>query len=269
MFKWFKQGPETTEDDWRSGRPSTSKRDQNIEKIVIPICMVQAGDIIKHDGTSGESIYGPVFEDEKKEIQHTEPGMVGMANTGPNTNHSQFYITTVPCPHLDDINVIVGRVVKGLNILVEMADIPRENDKPLEKIWIENCGQYKHGDPIDVREADGTEDVYPPWPNDWDLNPLENYAVVERAVTDIKNSGNHFYQKQNYIDSERKYVKTLRYIDWYLCNKRKSNYRSNIENLRLISMLNLSAVKLKRNKYKEVIELCDEVSEDMYDSRNN
>lgn len=58
--------------------------------------------------------------------------MVGMCNSGPNTNHSQFYITTQPCYHLDDTNVVVGKVVKSLNLIVEMADIPRENDAPLE-----------------------------------------------------------------------------------------------------------------------------------------
>lgn len=55
-----------------------------------------------------------------------------MSNSGPNTNQSQFYITTVPCTHLDGTNVIVGKVVKGFNIVVEMANVPRENDKPLE-----------------------------------------------------------------------------------------------------------------------------------------
>lgn len=58
-----------------------------------------------------------------------------MSNKGidhPNTNGSQFYITTVPCPHLDGLNVIVGKVVKGLNIVVEMSDVPRIDDRPLE-----------------------------------------------------------------------------------------------------------------------------------------
>lgn len=61
--------------------------------------------------------------------------MVGMCNSGPNTNQSQFYITTQPCYHLDDTNVVIGKVVKGLNIIVEMSDVPRENDVPLEVSW--------------------------------------------------------------------------------------------------------------------------------------
>lgn len=58
--------------------------------------------------------------------------MVGMCNSGPNTNHSQFYITTQPCFHIDETNVICGKVVKGLKIIEEMSDVKRENDIPLE-----------------------------------------------------------------------------------------------------------------------------------------
>lgn len=65
-------------------------------------------------------------------LQHEAEGTVGMANCGKNTNNSQFYITTVPCSHLDGLNVIVGKVHKGLNILREMANLPKNNDKPVE-----------------------------------------------------------------------------------------------------------------------------------------
>lgn len=63
-------------------------------------------------------------------LQHDEDGKVGMANAGPNTNNSQFYITTVPCSHLDSRNVVFGRVRKGLNIIREMGDVPRIDDHP-------------------------------------------------------------------------------------------------------------------------------------------
>lgn len=59
-----------------------------------------------------------------------------MSNCGPNTNNSQFYITTVPCPHLDGLNVVFGKVQKGLNILREMANLPKKDDKPLEVVTI-------------------------------------------------------------------------------------------------------------------------------------
>lgn len=68
-------------------------------------------------------------------LQHIEEGYVGMSNKGsqcPNSNNSQFYITTAPSSHLDGLNVIVGKVVKGLNIIIEMFDVARVNDIPLE-----------------------------------------------------------------------------------------------------------------------------------------
>lgn len=65
-------------------------------------------------------------------LQHDQIGRVGMCNSGPNTNQSQFYITTERCYQLDDTNVIVGKVIKGLKIIMEMSDVKRENDIPLE-----------------------------------------------------------------------------------------------------------------------------------------
>ncbi|KAJ8919566.1 hypothetical protein NQ315_002188 [Exocentrus adspersus] len=224
---------------------------------VIPICMTQGGDICNHDGTGGESIYGGTFEDERLDSNHKEEGMVGMSNNGPNTNQSQFYITTVPCSHLDNTNVIVGKVVRGFNIVVEMADIPRENDTPVEPITIEDCGELKAGEPWNITENDGTLDVYPPWPDDWEQATKYDLPVVHKAIDAIKSSGNYFYEHKNYVDSERKYVKTLRYIDWYLCQK--GDKSKQIENMRMLSMLNLAAVKLKREKYKEALELCNQI----------
>lgn len=66
-----------------------------------------------------------------KILQHAEEGVVSMANAGPNTNSSQFFITTVPCSHLDGINVAFGKVRKGFSVVQEIADCPSEKDKPL------------------------------------------------------------------------------------------------------------------------------------------
>ncbi|XP_018564860.1 peptidyl-prolyl cis-trans isomerase D [Anoplophora glabripennis] len=224
---------------------------------VIPICIVQGGDIVNNDGTSGESIYGEKFDDECLELEHKTEGLVGMSNSGPNTNQSQFYITTVLCSHLDGTNVIVGKVVKGLNIIVEMANIPRESDKPLEPIMIEDCGEFKPGESWNICENDGTLDVYPPWPDDWCIDSVDNYRIIKKTIEAIKDSGNYFYKNHNYIDSERKYVKTLRYIDWYICHKKENSKL--MEDTRTYSLLNLAAVKLKREKYKDVLELCSQV----------
>ncbi|KAI9032606.1 cyclophilin A [Phycomyces nitens] len=108
---------------------------------VIPDFMLQGGDFTNHNGTGGRSIYGEKFADENFILKHTTPGLLSMANAGPNTNGSQFFITTVSTPWLDGKHVVFGSVVDGMNVVKAIEKLGSGNGRTKAKITIDKSGQ--------------------------------------------------------------------------------------------------------------------------------
>eukprot|EP01064_Diplonema_japonicum_P024684 TRINITY_DN352_c0_g3_i1.p1 TRINITY_DN352_c0_g3~~TRINITY_DN352_c0_g3_i1.p1 ORF type:complete len:295 (+),score=77.34 TRINITY_DN352_c0_g3_i1:45-887(+) len=108
---------------------------------IIPSFMCQGGDFTTGDGRGGESIFGAKFEDENFKITHTKEGLLSMANAGPGTNGSQFFITTTATPHLDGKHVVFGEVIEGMEVVKLMEGTEKgEGDKPIKDVEIADCG---------------------------------------------------------------------------------------------------------------------------------
>ena len=103
--------------------------------------MCQGGDFTQGNGRGGESIYGGKFADEEFQLSHTAPGLLSMANSGPDSNGSQFFITTVPCPHLDGKHVVFGEVDSGFQTLGAMEEAGSASGMTNKRVVIADFGE--------------------------------------------------------------------------------------------------------------------------------
>ena len=103
--------------------------------------MLQGGDFTHGTGVGGKSIYGAKFPDENFVKKHERPGLLSMANAGPNTNGSQFFITTVPCPWLDGKHVVFGEVTDGFDVVKKVESLGSGSGSTKARITIAKSGE--------------------------------------------------------------------------------------------------------------------------------
>jgi len=140
--------PRTAENFYQlaTGENGYGYKDSTFHRIISDF-MIQGGDFTAHNGTGGKSIYGEKFADENFKHHHTKKGLLSMANAGPGTNGSQFFITTqAPLSHLDGKHVVFGEVSQGYELVVREMEkeglTSLENDKPSHEVKITDCGKY-------------------------------------------------------------------------------------------------------------------------------
>ncbi|BGP38944.1 peptidyl-prolyl cis-trans isomerase cpr6 [Rhodotorula kratochvilovae] len=214
---------------------------------VIRKFMIQGGDFTAGNGTGGKSIYGEKFEDENFELKHEKPFLLSMANAGPGTNGSQFFITTVPTPHLDNKHVVLyadsGRVLHGRSVVRLIEESPVSGDSPTEEILIADSGELAEGDDGVASDpfADGHED----YPSD-DEADVNDPKVALAIAGEVKERGTELFKKGEFEQAGKKYAKALRYLDRHLdLPERDLALEAEFASLRLSLLLNSALAALK------------------------
>lgn len=218
---------------------------------VIKRFMIQGGDFTAGNGSGGESIYGTKFEDENFIKKHDKPFLLSMANAGPGTNGSQFFITTIQTPYLDQKHVVFGEVLSGKSVIRKIEEMKTDNtDKPGKPVIIENCGELQ-GEVITTRGDDGTGDKYEDFPDDED--PQMDGSTILRIGTELKEFGNKAFKGGDLELGLEKYTKGLRYLAEYPAPVEGDppELFKNIQALKFVLLSNSALLQNKQKLYRE------------------
>lgn len=223
--------------------------------------MIQGGDFTVGNGTGGESIYGEKFSDEGFYTTHSEPFLLSMANAGPNTNGSQFFVTTVPTPHLDGKHVVFGKLLAGKSVIRTVEHTKKgPNDKPELEVTITDCGEIPLGASLeDYLVTDGSNDPFEDFPgdeasvqqNDSDPIPaLKAAQQIKEIGTQVLRSANGKLERKEL--ALEKYKKALRYVNEYMPDplEHADTYNEYLK-LKIALHLNVALVSLQIGENSE------------------
>lgn len=228
---------------------------------VIKDFMCQGGDFTNGNGTGGVSIYGEKFEDENFTLQHDRPFLLSMANAGPNTNGSQFFITTVPTPHLNGKHVVFGEVIQGKSIVRQLERCEKgANDKPVEDWVIADCGELpKDYVPEKAQVADdGTGDIYESVLADDDKIDVNKPETVFEAVNYLKDLGTKLLKEGKTDKAYEKYIKGTEFLGDFYPEELPEEQTKQKTDLNISLYLNASLAALKNKQGKKAVNAADQ-----------